>query len=120
MASWFSACLIFSQLAHTWSTLFTRSLPKAILRTWSGQFIEGKREPIPRLAFLGGHPRSGTTLLEQVLDAHPDVAALDEPTAFLDVLQPEFHKSKELSSMRLNALRRLYVQALLRAIDRYR
>lgn len=35
-----------------------------------------------QMAFLGGHPRSGTTLLEQVLDAHPDVLAFDEPTAF--------------------------------------
>ena len=95
---------------------FTRSLPKTILRTWAEHFPEGKREPIPRLAFLGGHPRSGTTLLEQVLDAHPGVAALDEPTAFLDVLQPEFHKSKELSSARLNTLRRLYTQALLREV----
>ena len=95
---------------------FTRSLPKTILRNWAEQFTEGEREPIPRLAFLGGHPRSGTTLLEQVLDTHPEVAALDEPTAFLDVLQPEFHKSKELSSARLNVLRRLYVQALLREL----
>jgi len=93
---------------------FTRSLPKTILRTWAAHFPERKREAIPSLAFLGGHPRSGTTLLEQVLDAHPAVAALDEPTAFLDVLQPEFHRSKELSGVRLNALRRLYVQALLR------
>jgi tetratricopeptide (TPR) repeat protein len=95
---------------------FTRSLPKTILRTWGEYFPERKREPIPRLAFLGGHPRSGTTLLEQVLDAHPEVAALDEPTAFLDVLQPEFHKSKEFSSARLNTLRRLYIQALLREL----
>ncbi len=73
---------------------FTRNLPRTILRTWAEQYPEGKREPIPRLAFLGGHPRSGTTLLEQVLDPHPEVAALDEPTAFLDILQPEFHKSK--------------------------
>ena len=93
---------------------FTRSLPKTILRTWAQYFPEGKRDPVPPLAFLGGHPRSGTTLLEQVLDAHPGVAALDEPTAFLDVLQPEFYKSKELASARLNTLRRLYIQALLR------
>jgi tetratricopeptide (TPR) repeat protein len=93
---------------------FTRSLPTTILRTWAQYFPEVKREPVPPLAFLGGHPRSGTTLLEQVLDAHPGVAALDEPTAFLDLLQPEFHKSKELSSARLNTLRRLYTQALLR------
>lgn len=95
---------------------FTRSLSKTILRTWAGYFPERKREPCPRLAFLGGHPRSGTTLLEQVLDSHPQVAALDEPTAFLDVLQPEFHKSKQLSSARLNTLRRLYTQALLREL----
>ena len=95
---------------------FTRSLPNTILRTWAEHYPEAKREPIPPLAFLGGHPRSGTTLLEQVMDAHPGVAALDEPTAFLDVLQPEFHRSKELSSARLNTLRRLYVQALHREL----
>jgi Tfp pilus assembly protein PilF len=95
---------------------FARSLPNTILHTWAEQFAKGQREPIPRLAFLGGHPRSGTTLLEQVLDAHPEVAALDEPTAFLDVLQFKFHKSKDLSSARLNTLRRLYIQALLREV----
>jgi tetratricopeptide (TPR) repeat protein len=92
---------------------FTQSLPRNILHTWAQSFPTTKREPIPPLAFLGGHPRSGTTLLEQVLDAHPGVAAFDEPTAFLHVLQPEFHRSKELSGARLNTLRRLYTQALL-------
>jgi len=92
---------------------FTRSLPKSILVQWAQSFPETNRHEIPRLAFLGGHPRSGTTLLEQILDAHPDVAALDEPSAFLEVLQPEFHKSKQLSNARLNTLRRLYTQALL-------
>ncbi len=91
---------------------FTASQPKDILRTWARFFPEPKREPIPPLVFLGGHPRSGTTLLEQVLDAHPDVAALDEPMAFLEVLQPEFHKSNALSSARVNVLRRHYIQAL--------
>ena len=91
---------------------FTAELPKDILRTWSKFFPERKREAIPPLAFLGGHPRSGTTLLEQILDAHPGVAALDEPGAFIEVLQPAFRKSKELSSPRVNVLRRLYIQAL--------
>jgi tetratricopeptide (TPR) repeat protein len=45
-----------------------------------------RREPagepaLERIAFLGGHPRSGTTLLEQILDAHPEVLAFDEPAA---------------------------------------
>ena len=35
-----------------------------------------------QVAFLGGHPRSGTTLIEQILDAHPEVLAFDEPVAF--------------------------------------
>lgn len=91
---------------------FTSSQPKNILRTWAEYFPEAKRDAIPPLAFLGGHPRSGTTLLEQILAAHPGVAALDEPTAFLEVLQPEFYKSNQLSSPRVNTLRRLYIQAL--------
>lgn len=91
---------------------FTASQPKNILKIWAKFFPERKRDAIPPLVFLGGHPRSGTTLLEQILDAHPGVAALDEPVAFLEVLQPEFHKSSQLSSARLNVLRRRYLQAL--------
>jgi len=91
---------------------FTAAQPKNIIDTWAKYFPVRKRDPIPPLAFLGGHPRSGTTLLERILDAHPDVAAVDEPTTFLEVLQPEFHKSNELSSARVNVLRRLYIQSL--------
>jgi tetratricopeptide (TPR) repeat protein len=92
---------------------FVDSLPRNILRTWADFFPSDKREAIPQLAFLGGHPRSGTTLLEQILDAHPGIAAVDESSAFLKLLQPEFHKSKSLSTARLNTLRRLYIQELL-------
>jgi Flp pilus assembly protein TadD len=91
---------------------FTAAQPNNIIDTWAKYFPEAKRDPIPPLAFLGGHPRSGTTLLERILDAHPGVAAVDEPAAFLEVLQPEFHKSSSLSSARVNVLRRIYVQAL--------
>lgn len=34
--------------------------------------------PPKNMALLGGHPRSGTTLLEQVLDSHPDVVSAEE------------------------------------------
>ncbi len=91
---------------------FTNALPKDILRVWTEAFPAGERSTIPPLVFLGGHPRSGTTLIEQVLDAHPSIAALDEPTAFLNVLQPAFFESRELSSQRLNALRNSYLAAL--------
>jgi hypothetical protein len=92
---------------------FTVALPRNIPRIWAEEFPIMKREPLQPLAFLGGHPRSGTTLLEQTLDGHPEVAALDEPTAFLNVLQPAFYRCGQLSPSRLNALRRLYVEALL-------
>jgi tetratricopeptide (TPR) repeat protein len=36
----------------------------------------------PALALLGGHPRSGTTLLEQILGVHPEILAVDESEAF--------------------------------------
>ena len=36
-----------------------------------------------RMAFLGGHPRSGTTLVEQILGAHPGILAFDESEAFV-------------------------------------
>ena len=95
---------------------FTEGLPRDILATWAGYFPVAKRQRRLRLAFLGGHPRSGTTLLEQILDAHPEVAALDEPSAFQEVLQPAFHASGDLSSARLNTLRALYVNALMREL----
>jgi len=91
---------------------FTRALPRDILAQWGAGFPSAGREAAPALAFLGGHPRSGTTLLEQVLDAHPAVAAVDESPAFIQVLEPAFHASRELTPARLNTLRRLYLDAL--------
>lgn len=38
------------------------------------------------LVFLVGFPRSGTTLLDQVLDAHPDVAVMEERPAATQML----------------------------------
>ena len=40
--------------------------------------------PSHSIALLGGHPRSGTTLLEQVLDAHPGIISLEETPIFQD------------------------------------
>lgn len=51
-----------------------------VLDRW---FDEGKSfQRRRRLALLGGHPRSGTTLLEQVLDSHPDIVSAEETTIF--------------------------------------
>jgi tetratricopeptide (TPR) repeat protein len=94
----------------------TQALPANILRAWSKEFPEKSREPIPRLAFLGGHPRSGTTLLEQVLGAHPQVAAMDEPGAFTRIVAHLFNASPQITPPRLNVIRRRYAEAVRREI----
>lgn len=44
----------------------------------------GSASPQRRLALLCGHPRSGTTLLEQVLDSHPEIVSAEEMQVFFD------------------------------------
>jgi len=54
------------------ATLLTRA-------DWTAWQASRSAAPSPtRIAFLCGHPRSGTTLLERILDAHPDVVTTDE------------------------------------------
>ena len=59
------------------------SVSAEMLARW---FDAGREQlqPVQRLAFLGGHPRSGTTLLEQVLDSHPDIISAEETSVFCD------------------------------------
>lgn len=78
----------------------------------------------PGLAFLGGHPRSGTTLLEQILDAHPDLLAFDEPVAFAqEIARPleqappgksGFQHLDSLAADQRSRMRQRYVSSLLR------
>jgi tetratricopeptide (TPR) repeat protein len=95
----------------------TRELPKNILRTWAREFPERGRYATLKLAFLGGHPRSGTTLLEQILGAHPDVAALDESPAFTMTVAKLFNESQQISAARLNVIRRRYLESVQREWD---
>ena len=76
-----------------------------------------------QIALLGGHPRSGTTLLEQVLDANPDVLAFDEPAAFHQEVEKQLHfkpvpKAAEqldlLAVSRRKDMRERYIKSLLR------
>lgn len=96
--------------------------PQTILR-WR----ENSRglETTPRLAFLGGHPRSGTTLLEQILDAHPSVSAFDEPVAFNQEVTDRlpltsnqggqlFQQLDSLPGPTLSGMRSRYLKSLLR------
>ncbi|WP_193212084.1 tetratricopeptide repeat-containing sulfotransferase family protein [Luteolibacter marinus] len=102
------------------------ALTPAMIRSWREAAAVGEGKY--RHAFLGGHPRSGTTLVEQILDAHPGLLALDESVAVsqeilsdpalvpgegetaaaaLDRLAPEVRAD----------MRRRYVKSLLREVS---
>ena len=85
--------------------------------------------PFPHtLAILGGPPRSGTTLIEQVLGAHPEIIVFDEPESFaaevLNTVAP-MPPAKPLTLKALNtltpatraALTRRYERSLLRETE---
>ena len=59
-------------------------LQRQLMPETLGRWFETRPANPCRLALLGGHPRSGTTLLEQVLDAHPDVVTAEELEIFTD------------------------------------
>lgn len=70
------------------------------------------------LTFIVGFPRSGTTLLDQVLDSHPQVRTMEE-RPLLAMLrenidadpQRAFHALAHLSSTQANELREQYMKA---------
>ena len=57
-----------------------QSISAEVLRRWSQ--ASGFLGPARRLVLLCGHPRSGTTLLEQVLDSHPEIRSAEESSVF--------------------------------------
>ena len=80
-----------------------------------------------RLALLGGHPRSGTTLLEQILGVHPDIVAFDESEAFVQEIWERLAPMQSVETLTREALNSLaparraelgqrYFQSLLREI----
>ena len=59
-----------------------QSITAAVLNRWHAD--ADKLQPLRRIALLCGHPRSGTTLLEQVLDAHSDIISAEETKVMHD------------------------------------
>ncbi len=75
--------------------------------------------------FLVGFPRSGTTLLEQILDSHPRLQALEEkPTVaamenvFIEMAGDNPHALAELTEADIRKLRSVYWQEVSRHIKR--
>lgn len=78
--------------------------------------------PKQRLALLTGFPRSGTTLLEQALDAHPDIVSCEEADVFSAEIFPRLGENRqpdsridqlldELSPRQICDARQFYVNA---------
>ncbi len=72
--------ILISQYEQDIQTRFrlVQSLSRETVQEWQA----ANQDSPCNIAFLGGHPRSGTTLLEQILDAHEEILALDESPAF--------------------------------------
>lgn len=62
-------------------------LTAPMIRNWQEAPLPAEANR-PQIVFLGGHPRSGTTLLERVLDSHPGITAFDESPAFYLTVDP--------------------------------
>jgi len=91
------------------------------LRTWLRDHPPADWSPTPDderepPVFLVGFPRSGTTLLDQLLSAHPDIGVIEEQELFFEVRRrwmsaetfPQFH---EMSGADIRQARQLYRQA---------
>jgi tetratricopeptide (TPR) repeat protein len=67
------------KMVHARLKITEEKLNAEMVSRWKAQ--EPASEPC-RLALLCGHPRSGTTLLEQVLDSHPGFVSAEETRIF--------------------------------------
>jgi tetratricopeptide (TPR) repeat protein len=114
----------YDKAARRRRSLLAQLMPEMI-RRWRATAASPVTE---KLALLGGHPRSGTTLLEQILAAHPSVAAFDESDAFVveigdklfaaDPFPPLTAAALDaLSPARQSELKGRYFKSLFRELD---
>ncbi|MBI3848817.1 MAG: sulfotransferase [Verrucomicrobia bacterium] len=69
-------------------------------------------QPLRRLALLCGHPRSGTTLLEQVLDSHAEIVSAEETEIFHDDAYVPLTRSLPEGTLMLSVLESAQTSAL--------
>lgn len=78
-------------------------LTPEMIRRWQSEAASGPAANL-RLAFLGGHPRSGTTLVEQILGTHPKIIAFDEPVAFSQEILEQLAPLENAQTLTANGL----------------
>ncbi|MES2707540.1 MAG: sulfotransferase [Verrucomicrobiota bacterium] len=93
------------QADHVWDHVrgLHQSLTREQAARWTAAAAQAP-ETASRMAVLTGHPRSGTTLLEQSLDAHSGILSMEETTIFTSsIYRPLFQHGPQ----RMSAARRL-------------
>lgn len=80
-----------------------------LLRRWQAEQIDADGLPSP--VFLMGFLRSGTTLTEQVLDAHPRIIATDESSILFETSQ-RLEQISGIVNDQASALRRLTLEQI--------
>jgi len=78
-----------------------------------------KSFPHQKVALLTGFPRTGTTLLEQVLDSHPGLISSDEREAFARDIFPAMWMTPETPTPTIEALDRIPLDRLAAQRERY-
>ena len=91
---------------------------------WTAPSATPETSQRPRILFEVGFPRSGTTLLEAILDVHPDCAAMDETNSFnaallhMNTLGKRYPEDLDrLTADDIQALRDLYFTDAAKNVD---
>jgi len=80
-----------------------KTISPATIERWR-QLGRSELQPARRLALLCGYPRSGTTLLEYVLDAHPEIISADESAVFQSKAYPFITRSRSAGESVISGL----------------
>jgi tetratricopeptide (TPR) repeat protein len=86
---------------------------------WARWVEVGRAFPSRKTAVLTSFPRSGTTLLEQVLDSHPDLVSSDEREAFGRDIFPALWRTSETPLPTAVALDAIPLERLAAQRERY-
>jgi tetratricopeptide (TPR) repeat protein len=86
---------------------------------WQKWAEDGSVFPRRKMAVLAGFPRSGTTLLEQVLDSHPGLVSSDEREAFGRDIFPALWRNEKTPVPTAEALQSIPLEHLAAQRDRY-
>jgi Tfp pilus assembly protein PilF len=110
------ALLAESETLQTMLREIAEGITTAHLQRWIEQ---GQKLPRHRMAVLAGFPRTGTTLLEQVLDAHPGLVSSDEREAFGRDIFPAMWRTENTPLPTLAALDAVPLERLAAQRERY-